>query len=37
MDPNAGTVDRVVSHVADFFNPVANVRDIVGLVGGYDD
>jgi RHS repeat-associated protein len=37
MSPDAGTVDRVVSNVVDFFNPIANVRDVVGLIGGESD
>jgi uncharacterized protein RhaS with RHS repeats len=37
LAPDAGTVDRIFSHGVDFFNPVANTRDIIGLIGGYDD
>ena len=37
MSSDAGTADRVISNVVDFVNPVSNVRDIIGLIGGYDD
>lgn len=37
LSPDASTADRVLSNVLDFFNPVANARDVIGMIGGYDD
>jgi RHS repeat-associated protein len=37
LSSDAGSFDRVASEVVDFFNPVADVRDAIGLATGEPD